>query len=163
MERIKKYLEEASQTDPALKSAYDDTKLPACWDYIKNQARKSAKNGCAMIEYSIVYKWARDFMFGDIAEEDKKKYTKTSEKSTESNKVFGNSEQLEDFVNSDSEMTNNGWNIDSTDAKLVIQKVEQEEPEAVVKESLTADKPKKKAKKQKEDFYDGPSLFDDLF
>lgn len=148
MERIKKYMEEASQTDPALKSVYDETKLPACWNYIKDQARKSAKNGCAMIEDSIVYKWARDFMFGDIAEEDKKKIPHNSK-----------------IVNDASEMTNNEQNIDSTVTKdkLVIQKVEQEEPEAVVKESLTADKPKKKAKKQKEDFYDGPSLFDDLF
>lgn len=72
MERIKAFFIEAIKTDAALAEAYDEKKLPDCWKYITKQAQKQAKNGCAMIEGAEVFKWARDFMYGDIEPEEKK-------------------------------------------------------------------------------------------
>lgn len=68
MERIKAYFEEQIKTDPALAEAYKEEKLDKCWKYIISQAKSHAKNGCAMIEDAVVYKWARDFMLGDVPE-----------------------------------------------------------------------------------------------
>lgn len=68
-ERIKQYFEEAIKTDEALKNAYDEKKLNDCWDYITKQAKKAATGNCACIEDAEVFKWARDFMYGDIAKD----------------------------------------------------------------------------------------------
>lgn len=68
-ERIKQYFEEAILTDEALKNVYDEKKLNDCWDYITKQAKKAATGNCACIEDAEVYKWARDFMYGDIAKD----------------------------------------------------------------------------------------------
>lgn len=66
MERIKAYLEEQIKTDEALKAVYDESKLDKCWGYIVSQARKLATSNCAMVEDAVVYKWARDYMLGDV-------------------------------------------------------------------------------------------------
>ncbi len=69
MERIKAYFEEQIKTDEALKAVYDESKLDKCWKYIVSQARKLATSNCAMVEDAVVYKWARDYMLGDVEEE----------------------------------------------------------------------------------------------
>lgn len=84
-EAIKKYLEEACKTDEALADAYKEDQIDACCDYIRSQARKEARGSCACIEDVIVYKWARDFMYGDIAEKDKKAIIKAGKKDTSLN------------------------------------------------------------------------------
>lgn len=66
MERIKAYFEEQIKTDEALKAVYDESKLDKCWGYIVSQARKLATSNCAMVEDAVVYKWARDYMLGDV-------------------------------------------------------------------------------------------------
>lgn len=104
MERIKKYLEEAVLTDEALKAAYDPEKLPACWNYILSQGKKLAINNCAVVEDGIVYKWARDYMFGDISEEDKQKSEQIAKKASNVNTTVSNNDTK----------------------KLVIEKVEQD-------------------------------------
>lgn len=66
---IKEYLTTAIESDPALKAAYSESKITGCCNYIKSQAKKQAQNGCAAIEDADVYKWARDYMYGDTTEE----------------------------------------------------------------------------------------------
>lgn len=84
--RIKQYFEETIQTDPAIAAVYDESKLNDCMSYIMKMARKEIKGSSGFIEDSQVLKWARDFMLGDIAEEDKQKAkteVKAEEKKTE--------------------------------------------------------------------------------
>lgn len=71
MNRIKTYLEETIKTDSALAAVYDSNKFDDCCKYIIAQARKLAKDNCAIVEEEVVYKWARDFYYGDINNEEK--------------------------------------------------------------------------------------------
>ena len=145
MERIKAYFEEQIKTDPALAEAYKEEKLDKCWKYITSQARSHAKNGCAMIEDAQVYKWARDFMLGDVPEE-----------VTEKTPVINGKEIAEGTFKITPDLH---FNDVSKNEKLVIEKVE-EEPAEVMQPVI-----QKKKKSKKADEYDGPSLFDfdDLF
>ena len=82
---IKKYFEEAIIDDEALKNAYDEKKLDDCIKYINDQARKYLKGKNGAIADEIVYKWARDFMYGDIAKtEEEAPGEETKETQTES-------------------------------------------------------------------------------
>jgi hypothetical protein len=65
---IKKYCEELAKSDVDFATHYNPDKLSACCNYITNQARKLAKGNCACVEDSVVYKWARDFFYGDTEE-----------------------------------------------------------------------------------------------
>lgn len=65
---IKKYCEELAKSDVDFATHYNQDKISACCNYITNQARKLAKNNCACVEDSVVYKWARDFFYGDTEE-----------------------------------------------------------------------------------------------
>lgn len=65
---IKKYCEELAKSDVDFATHYNPDKISACCNYITNQARKLAKNNCACVEDSVVYKWARDFFYGDTEE-----------------------------------------------------------------------------------------------
>jgi hypothetical protein len=65
---IKKYCEELAKSDVEFASHYNPDKISACCNYITNQARKLAKGNCACVEDSVVYKWARDFFYGDTEE-----------------------------------------------------------------------------------------------
>lgn len=65
MDRIKEYLQKEIKTDMALAQVYDEKRLSDCYKYIRNQAKKMAKDGCAIVEDAVVYKWARDFFYGD--------------------------------------------------------------------------------------------------
>ena len=65
---IKKYCEELAKSDVDFATHYNPDKISACCNYITNQARKLAKGNCACVEDSVVYKWARDFFYGDTEE-----------------------------------------------------------------------------------------------
>ena len=69
---LKQYFDIAIETDPALKEVYDEKKLDECGKYINNRARKLASNNMAMVESSVVFKWARDFFYGDMEDENAK-------------------------------------------------------------------------------------------
>ena len=58
---IKNYMDKQVQKDAALALVYNPSKIGECFNFIKEEARKKAKNGCAMIEDAQVFKWARDF------------------------------------------------------------------------------------------------------
>ena len=66
---IKKYCEELGKSDVEFARHYNPDKISACCDYINNQARKIIKCGCGFIEDPAVYKWARDFFYGDTEEQ----------------------------------------------------------------------------------------------
>lgn len=85
-EAIKKYFEEQIKVDAALAEVYQETKLEGCVSYIQKQARKQISGTAGFIADEVVYKWARDFMLGDIEEEKKpaKKNDKTTTAETES-------------------------------------------------------------------------------
>lgn len=70
-ERIKQYFEEIVKTDPAIAAVYDEKKLKDCCSYIHKQARKAISGSSGFIEDEVVFKWARDFMLGDIEQEKK--------------------------------------------------------------------------------------------
>ena len=61
---ILKHLEKECETDSSLKNNIE-TKLNntplGMFNYIKEKARKEAIDGCAMIEDSKVYEWAREY------------------------------------------------------------------------------------------------------
>lgn len=65
---IKKYCEELAKSDIEFASHYNPDKISACCNYINNQARKIIKSGCGFIEDPVVYKWTRDFFYGDTEE-----------------------------------------------------------------------------------------------
>lgn len=176
MERIKAYFEVQIKTDPALAEAYKEKKLTKCWQYITSQAKSQAKNGCAMIEDAQVYKWARDFMLGDVPEakeeiqtgapaEDNKSVTSEIEIIEEGTAAEINAVEPEE-ITEDKPVINGKEIAEGTyeitpdlhfddvpkNEKLVIEKVEEEIIPVVKKE--------KQAVSQE---YEQPSLFDDLF
>ena len=63
---VKKYLDEQSKSDVALQTLFRPEKIEDCFAYIKEQARKLAVDGCAMVEDSLVYKWARDYYIDEL-------------------------------------------------------------------------------------------------
>ena len=65
-ERVKNYLDRQIEDDDALRSFYVPSKIRDCFKYITEQARKAAVNGCAMIEDSVVFKWARDYYIEEL-------------------------------------------------------------------------------------------------
>lgn len=70
---ILKHLEKECETDNSLKNNIE-TKLNntplGMFNYIKDKARKEAIDGCAMIEDSKVYEWAREY-WNDYEETEK--------------------------------------------------------------------------------------------
>mgnify|MGYP002624967430 CR=1 FL=1 len=63
---VKKYLDDLSEKDECLRTLYLPSKIKDCFRYITEQARKKAVNNCAMIEDSVVYKWARDYYIEEL-------------------------------------------------------------------------------------------------
>lgn len=166
---IKKYFEKAIETDEALKNVYDEKKLDACIKYIREQARKQAKNGCACIEDEVVYKWARDFMYGDIPAEEKpaEPVETVEEKKTEEPaetvlplricKTCGYCHEA--FCQWYSAGIDN---LEQPACENYARKATTEEVMAIKDEPLKIEKviQKPKKSKKKEPEYDGPSLFD---
>ena len=69
-EVVKQYLEQQIQKDEFLRIAYKPEKIKKCFEYIKSQARKKAVGGCAMVEDSLVFNWARDY-YTDVLPKEK--------------------------------------------------------------------------------------------
>lgn len=149
-ERIKAYFEEAIQTDTALKEVYDESRLNECWAYIYNQAKKQAKKSNSVcIEDAEVFKWARDFYYGDFEkEETKSEEVKTSEQAVEENKEETSQEEVpvvkEDLTTEEEIIEYPSYEEEEKPAfdsieefnseKLVIEKVEEETKAPSVKE-----------------------------
>lgn len=93
-EILKKYFEELIKTDNAIKEAYQESKLKDCVEYIKSQARKQATNNFCAVEDAIVYKWARDFMLGDIPQEEKKEPPAPKEEIETEEEVLNDEEEI---------------------------------------------------------------------
>ena len=57
---IKEYIEKACQSDEVLAGKYEKSgkDIPGCCKYIKAEAKKKAKNGCAVIADAEVFGWA---------------------------------------------------------------------------------------------------------
>lgn len=96
-EVVKMYLEEQIKKDEFLKSCYVPEKIKKCFEYIRSQARKKAVGGCAMVEDSVVFNWARDY-FTDVLPKEKEKAevkveapTKTT---TEATKAEGKEDKI---------------------------------------------------------------------
>jgi len=169
MERIKAYFEEQIKTDTALAEVYQESKLNDCWKYIISQAKASAKNGCAMIEDSVVYKWARDFMLGDVPQQIQ---TVAPAKDEEPEIIEEGTAEEINAVEPEEVPEINGKEIAEgtyeitpdlhfddapKNEKLVIEKVEEEPAEEELKPAIQ--------KEKKNDFAElkQQSLFDDLF
>lgn len=59
------YLEENASPSLVERINSGNKTLAQCWNYIVNEARKEAKNGCACIEDNTVYGWAIHFFEED--------------------------------------------------------------------------------------------------
>ena len=59
-EIVKRHLDKMAQQDFAFAERYklESKNLDSCLAYIKSEAKKQAKNGCAAIEDAVVYGWA---------------------------------------------------------------------------------------------------------
>ena len=57
---IKEYIEGVCKTDEVLAGKYEKSgkDIEGCCKYIKSEAKKKAKNGCAVIEDAEVFGWA---------------------------------------------------------------------------------------------------------
>ena len=79
---ILQHLIKECETDSSLKNNIE-TKLKntplGMFKYIKDKAQKEAVDGCAMIEDSKVYEWAREY-WNDYEEKEKVEETKTTPK-----------------------------------------------------------------------------------
>ena len=80
---VKKYLEEQIQKDAALKTLYVPSKIKDCFKYITELARKKAVSGCAMVEDSLVFKWARDYFLEELPKMATKAEVKTIQEKEE--------------------------------------------------------------------------------
>lgn len=79
---LQNYLEEQIKEDTALASVYDASKINDCAKYVTEQARKLQSGGCAVIEDAVVYKWSRDFYYGDTTPATTEKKEETIEVKT---------------------------------------------------------------------------------
>lgn len=60
-EVIKKYLDKQAEEDDFFRTLYRPELVENCYSFIKEVARRKAKNNCACIEDAVVFKIARDF------------------------------------------------------------------------------------------------------
>jgi len=66
-EIIKAHLDKMAQQDFAFAERYklESKNLNSCCDYIRSEAKKHAKAGCAAIEDAVVYGWAVHYYMED--------------------------------------------------------------------------------------------------
>jgi site-specific recombinase XerD len=66
-ECIKRHLDKMAQQDFAFAERYklESKNLNSCCDYIRSEAKKHAKAGCAAIEDAVVYGWAVHYYMED--------------------------------------------------------------------------------------------------
>lgn len=90
-ECIKRHLDKMAQQDFAFAERYklESKNLNSCCDYIRSEAKKHAKAGCAAIEDAVVYGWAVHYYMEDSVKIDTtaqaKVVTPKAEKPKESN------------------------------------------------------------------------------
>ena len=84
---VKRYLDEQSENDDCLRSFYIPSKIKDCFKYVAEQARKQAVNNCAMVEDSVVYKWARDYYIEVLPKEATKEEVEVVQKKAEVQKL----------------------------------------------------------------------------
>ena len=89
-EWIKAYLDSQIEADEALRNFYIPSKIKACYEYVKEQARAEAVDGCAMVEDSVVFKRARDYYLEVLPKEADKAAVEIVQK-----KVKAEAEKLE--------------------------------------------------------------------
>lgn len=77
---VKDYLEEEIKKDEALRNVYNADNIHKCFEYIVNQARELAVNGCAMVEDAVVYHWAREWYLEDHLHKKPEESKETAEK-----------------------------------------------------------------------------------
>ncbi len=66
-----------------------------CFDYIYNQAKKHAKENCAIIRYDVVFEWAEDYYHKDDKAEEEKKAKKEEERKASQKKTSENKKTSE--------------------------------------------------------------------
>lgn len=64
---IQDYLEKQVSEDPGFKNNYIPDRTEKCFEYIRNNASKQKVGNCAVVEDSVVFKWARDYFNDGIA------------------------------------------------------------------------------------------------
>lgn len=69
---VLKYLEENASDALVEKINSGQKTLQSCFDYIRGEAKKQAKGGCAMISDAVVYGWAVHFFEEDEIESEVK-------------------------------------------------------------------------------------------
>ena len=83
-EIIREYLNNEANNDPAFaekwnkRKSEDDKVIEGCCAYITSEARKKAKNGCAVIADTEVFGWAFHYIQEDIKAPEKKVPAKVS-------------------------------------------------------------------------------------
>jgi hypothetical protein len=86
-QRIKKYLEELSERDEALKTLYRPEKINDCYNFIRDCVKQIGSGNAYCIEDAVVFKMARDYFIDilpkEAAEPPKVKSTKTKAKAEE--------------------------------------------------------------------------------
>lgn len=95
---IERYLLKRAVSDPELATKLKDPSksIEGCMKYIKDQARKKAINGCAMIEDEVVYGWAMHYY--DEASAEPQASTATTIKAEKSKKAEKQEEDKPGFV-----------------------------------------------------------------
>lgn len=144
-EILKKYIEQQIEQDAAYKAVYDPKKLKDCAKYVQSMARKQSNNGCAMVEDAVVFKWCRDFFYGDIEDVEPAEASKVTVSDTPVEEKPAENEEEETEVSAD---------------KLEIISVEDnsEDTEIEVKERTVIKQKKKKV--NPDNLPDQASLFD---
>ena len=79
-EAVKWYLDRQAENDEFLRTLYVPSRIKDCFKYITGQARKMAVNGCAVVEDSVVFKWARDYYLEELPKEGKDGVSEVLEK-----------------------------------------------------------------------------------
>lgn len=79
---VLKYLEENASDALVAKINSGQKTLQSCFDYIRGEAKKQAKGGCAMISDAVVFGWAIHYF-----EEDSIKYSKTAIADTKKDEI----------------------------------------------------------------------------
>ena len=95
-EVVKAYLDAQVVNDTALRTLYVPSKIKDCFKYITSEAKKQAKNGCAMVEDAVVFKWARDYYLEVLPKEATNTETKVvvGNVSTETQSVLENADKV---------------------------------------------------------------------
>ena len=124
-----------------------DKTIDGCISYIKSEAKKTAVNGCAMVEDDVVYQQARHYFLEDSINNEVKSQPKATPKATPQ-KIDENEDESEDTE----EIENKEINLNAQEEASNV------DDEQEVKEEEKPRKTAKKAQKTAQD--EQPSIFD---